>query len=353
MNTTTTTLPADKFNKDIVFVRPKNPPLRVPLDKLAVLPGFNTRVKDADYNERVSTIAASIVENGFFDDKPFAVTMLPDDDTVYIYDGEHRYDAAKQATLDGAEFPKGLPVAFAKDGATVTDLTIHLVHGNNATPLNMVEMAAVVRRLEGIGLSKDEISAKIGRTTRHIDNLFVLAKASQPIKQAVATGKIAGAEAVKLLRKDPATAAKKVAEAVKKAESKGKRKATPKTMADPGPTMETIVIESSFPEGEKMSDVLKILAGKLREQLQIGDDDLLLETGTATIRLNRLVRTPEPTPEPAPAAETSSEVKTPKGRKKASKPAAETPAPEPTPEPAPEPTGQESTALDDASMGGL
>ena len=285
--TTAINLPADKFDTAMTFVRPDPAPTRVPLDKLAVLPGFNTRVKDAEYNERVAGIADSIARNGFFDDKPFAVTMIPDDDTVYIYDGEHRFDAAKQALLDGAEFSDGLPVAWAKDGATVKDLTIHLAHGNNGERLNMVELAAVVRRMQGLGMEKAEIAEALGRTGRHIDNLFVLAGANQTVKKAVASGQIAGAEAVKLLRKDPKTAAAKITEAVKKAAERGKAKATPKTMADKptGPKMKIIAVEQSMPEGETMGAVLKALATQIRQHVQIGEGDKLGETGRIRVKL--------------------------------------------------------------------
>lgn len=283
---TTVNLPADKFDTAMTFVKPDDAPTRAPLDKLAVLPGFNTRVKDDEYRERVAAIAESIAAHGFFDDKPFAVTMLPGDDTIYIYDGEHRFDAAKQATLDGAEFPDGLPVAWAKDGATVKDLTIHLAHGNNGERLNMVELASVVRRMQGLDMTKDEIAAALGRTARHVDNLFVLAKANQTVKKAVASGKIAGAEAVKLLRKDPATAGAKIAEAVKKAEERGKAKATPKTMAagdgPVDPKRKTLTVQQSlnFPVGSKMGDNLKSLAGMIRDALDINaDGDVLNDEG--------------------------------------------------------------------------
>lgn len=280
--TTAINLPADKFDTSTTFVRPDPAPTRVPLDKLAVLPGFNTRVKDAEYNERVAGIAESIVANGFFDDKPFAVTMLPDDETVYIYDGEHRFDASKQALLDGAEFPDGLPVAWAKDGATVKDLTIHLAHGNNGERLNMVELAAVVRRMQGLGMDKAEIAAALGRTARHVDNLFVLADANQQVKKAVASGKIAGAEAVKLLRKDKSTAAAKIAEAVKKAEEKGKAKATPKTMnssdAPKGPKTKTVPMSLNFPVGKTMGEMLKAMATEIREFVEFDKESDTIKT---------------------------------------------------------------------------
>jgi ParB-like chromosome segregation protein Spo0J len=280
--TTTINLPADKFDNTMTFVRPENPATRVALDKLAVLPGFNTRVKDADYNERVTGIAESIVANGFFDDKPFAVTMLPGDDTVYIYDGEHRFDAAKAALLDGAEFPDGLPVAWAKDGATVRDLTIHLAHGNAGERLNMVELAAVVRRMQGLGMEKGEIAEALGRTTRHIDNLFVLAEANQTVKRAVASGKIAGAEAVKLVRKHGSKdAATEITARIKKAEEQGKAKATPKTAisAPTGPKMKKVNLTMTFGTGDVMADLLKNMAKAIRAEVQIGEGDKLAEDG--------------------------------------------------------------------------
>lgn len=284
MTTATINLPADKFDASLTFVRPENPATRVALDKLAVLPGFNTRVKDADYAERVTGIAESIVANGFFDDKPFAVTMLPGDETVYIYDGEHRFDAAKQAVLDGAEYPEGLPVAWAKDGATVRDLTIHLAHGNAGERLNMVELAAVVRRMQGLDMDKSEIAEALGRTVRHIDNLFVLADANQTVKKAVASGKIAGAEAVKLVRKHGSKdAATEITARIKKAEEQGKAKATPKTSAPTGPKMKKVSVTMNFGTGDVMADILKNLAKSIRAEIQIGEGDKLSEDGKIEI----------------------------------------------------------------------
>lgn len=290
----TVTLPADKFDTAMVFVRPDDAPNRVPLDKLAVLPGFNTRVKDAEYNERVANIAASIAEHGFYEDKPLAVTMLPGDDTIYIFDGEHRFDASKQATLDGADFPGGVPVAWAKDGATVRDLTLHLLHGNNSERLNMVEMASVVRRLQSIGLEKDEISKEIGRTTRHVDNLFVLADSNATIKKAVASNQIAGAEAVKLIRKHGSKdAATKITEAIKAAAERGKAKATPKSMAapatgkaaDPKRRTKTVTFEHAVEPGTVMGELLKQIAGQVRAQVKFGDDDKVTEDFTVGFKL--------------------------------------------------------------------
>jgi ParB-like chromosome segregation protein Spo0J len=283
---TTATLPADKFDKSLTFVRPATPPQRVPLDNLKVLPGFNTRVKDEEYAERVAAIRQSISRHGFYEDKPFSVTMLPDDETVYIFDGEHRFDAARLARdEDGVEFPGGVPVAFAAEGATVKDLTVHLVHGNAGANLNPVEMAAVVRRLVDLGLNKDEIADSISRTPRHVENLMVLAGANTTVKKAVAEGKIAAAEAVKLVRKHGSKdAAEKITAAVKAAEEKGKAKATPKTMAS-GPKMKRVEFTTSLATGDAMGDVLKAMATQIRQTVQTDDADKLVEDGRIVVAM--------------------------------------------------------------------
>lgn len=284
--TDTAALPADKFAlpADTVFNRPADAPLRVGRGALAVLPGFNTRVKDDEYKARVADIAKSIVDNGFYDHKPFAVVMLPGDQTMYVYDGEHRLEAVDLASLDGAEFPGGLPIAFAADGTTVKDLTISLVHDNSGANLNPVELAAVVRRLLALGMEKSEIADSIGRSGRHIDNLIVLAGVDDTVKQAVASGQIAAAEVVKIARKDPKKTTAVVKQVIKDAAAKGKAKATPKTMAT-GPKMKTISLPFEFAEGEKAGELFKRMATAMRSELKIGAEDALTEAGSLTVRL--------------------------------------------------------------------
>lgn len=287
----TVTLPVDKFDANMTFVRPAETPSRIPLDRLAPLPGFNTRVKDAEYRERVANLAASIEQHGFYEHKPLAVVMLPDDETVYFYDGEHRFDAAKLASLNGVEFDAGLPVSFAPEGVTVTGLTVALVRDNDGANLSPIEMAAVVRRLSSYGMEKDEIAAQIGRTVRHVENLMVLAGANAATKRAVAEGQIAAAEAVKLVRKHGVKdGGEKIAQAVRAAEERGKAKATPKTMAaaaaPAGPKMKQIKLSVSLATGDTMGAVLKSMAGLIREQVKTDPEDKLLEDGSVNVILH-------------------------------------------------------------------
>jgi ParB-like chromosome segregation protein Spo0J len=255
--------------------------VRVPLDKLKPLPGFNVRTKGDDYQAAVREFANSIRENGFYDHKPLAVIVLPGDDTLYIYDGETRYDALQLLLGEGVTVAE-VPVALAPAGTTVEDLTVAMAQSNDGRQLTPLALADLVKRLQGYGWDKDKIATKIGKTTRYLDNLLVLAGAPKAVREAVAADKIAAAEAVKIVRKDPKTAAKVVGDKVKAAEAAGKKKATPKRAAT-GPKMKAIRHTFAVPEGDKMGDVLKALAKRIREEFGIDANDVLEETGSLDI----------------------------------------------------------------------
>jgi hypothetical protein len=304
-------LPAETFDADTVnmtfaakvvsaLTNKTEKILMVAPEKLLPLPGFNVRVKNEAYDERVSAIADSIVANGFYSHKPLGGLLLDSDhDHLFIHDGGHRLDAIPLAIERGATIA-AVPVAVAPQGTTVEDLTVSLVQSNTGEPLSPVEMGAVVKRLLSYGMEKDEIARRIGKTTRHLDNLLVLAGAPITVRTAVADGKIAAAEAVKLVRKDPKTAASKVADAVKKAEDAGKAKATPKTMQ--GPKMQRIPYTVSLATGDKLGDALKAIATHVRSPVDHNPDatDALKEDGKLTIVVEILAPVPVAKPKPAP-----------------------------------------------------
>lgn len=296
-------LPAETFDADTVnmtfaakvvsaLAEKTEKVLMVNPDKLLPLPGFNVRVKNEAYQERVAGIADSIEANGYYSHKPLGGVLLDSDhDHLFVHDGEHRLDALALLKERGVAIA-AVPVAVAPQGTTVEDLTVSLVQSNTGEPLSPVEMGAVVKRLMSYGLDKEAVSKRIGKTTRHIDNLLVLAGAPVGVRTAVADGKIAAAEAVKLVRKDPKNAATKVAEAVKRAEAAGAKKATPKTMQ--GPKMQRIPYTVSLATGDKLGDALKALATHVRSHVDHNPDatDALKEDGKLTVIVEILAPVP-------------------------------------------------------------
>lgn len=319
MNTTTKQLPGSDFDRDSVHMTfaakviadlatRTDKTLRIPVDRLKPLPGFNVRVTNDDYRERVTEIAASMVANGYYDHKPLAAILLDNEpDHAFVYDGGTRLDALAVAIKDGAEI-KDVPVVIAPKGTTVEDLTVALVTSNTGAPLKPVELAAVVKRLTSYGLEKAEIARRIAKTERYVDNLLVLAGAPAAVRTAVADERIAAAEAVKLVRADPKTAAQKVTDAVKAATGAGKRKATPKTMRQsgtgtPAPRMIRHRVEVSLATGDKLGDALKEAAKQVRSHVKHASDktDALQEDGKLLITIELLA--------PAPAAKKTTGVK--------------------------------------------
>lgn len=255
--------------------------VRAPFAKLMPLPGFNVRVKNADYQASVREFADSIRENGYYDHKPLAVIVLPGDDTLWVWDGETRYDAIKLLATEGTVVEE-VPVSLAPAGTTVEDLTVAMSQSNEGVKLSPIALAALVKRLMSYGWDKDKVALRIGKTVRYLDNLLVLAGAPKAVRDAVADNKIAAAEAVKIVRKDPKTAAATVTAKVKAAEAKGQTKATPKRSAT-GPKMKAVKVEFSVPEGDKMGEVLKGVAKRIREEFNMDAQDVLEETGSITV----------------------------------------------------------------------
>lgn len=231
--------------------------LRVPFDVLNVLPDFNVRVVNDEYKAAVRAIADSIKANGYYEYKPLAVFKIDGKDGLFIHDGHTRYDALKLLRDEGTEIAD-VPVALAPAGTTVEDLIVSLVQSNEGRQLAPLELAIVAKRLLGFGMDKDKVAERLGKTTRYLDNLLVLAGAPKAVRDAVGQNKIAAAEAVKIVRKDPKTAADTVKAKVKEAEAKGKAKATPKTAAaTPATPMKRVVVEVDVKKGDKLGDILK------------------------------------------------------------------------------------------------
>lgn len=246
--------------------------VRVPFAALNVIPDFNVRVVNDEYKARVRNIADSIKANGYYEYKPLGVFKIDGKDGLFIHDGHTRYDALKLLISEGAEIAD-VPVSLAPAGTTVEDLTISLVQSNEGERLAPLELAIVAKRLLGFGMDKETVANRLGKTTRYLDNLLVLAGAPKAVRDAVGQNKIAAAEAVKIVRKDPAKAAETVKAKVKAAADAGKAKATPKaTAAKPsGPKMKRIPVEIDFPKGAKMGDILKTLAGAIRKEINVVD----------------------------------------------------------------------------------
>lgn len=211
--------------------------LMVAPEHLRVIPGFNPRIHEVDqYRTDAAELVDSIRNEGFYLDKPIAgyIGKEGDEDVIYITDGHRRYEAVETLRLEGIEIAS-LPVVLKPAETDMAKLTIATVRSNTGRRLTFFENAIVVRRLsKHAGMSSAEIGSALGFTERAVEDFFILIEAPKKVRDFVKMERIAGTEAVRILRKlkNPEQAAAKIEEMVKAAEVRGKGKATRKDSGD-------------------------------------------------------------------------------------------------------------------------
>lgn len=294
---------------------------RVPMAKIKVIPGFNVRVQSPEYIAHRDNLVELISANGYDGTKPLAgyVAKEGDDNVIYVTDGHTRLDAVSIFNENAKKADKitALPVLVHPKEVSLTDLTVALHTANSGRPLTPFELGIVVKRLLAEdGVKKADIAARLGVTTRYLDDVLLLANADKAVKQHVAAGAVSSTMAIQMLRADPETAADKIEAAVKTAASTGK-KATKKHA---GPAMKKIKVAVAVEEGADMKEIVKAAAAAIREAIpaEEGEDDNKVSTIDGTINL--VIEVPAPVKK-KPKAKAKS-AKTP-ALKKAAKEAAE------------------------------
>lgn len=165
----------------------------VPLSSIEIVEGFNVRT---DYGD-IETLADNIEKNGIM--RP--LEAYKKDGKFHVVDGHRRISAVKLLAERGIELL--IPIKPEAKGVSPEQRIVNMVISNDSKPLNHVEMADVVIRLQNHGWSDKEISNKLGWPQSQISFLRTLNGASAKVKEYVAGGFISAAEAVKLLRTNP------------------------------------------------------------------------------------------------------------------------------------------------------
>ncbi len=209
----------------------------VPVDVLRVIEGFNVRVTGTkDYEAGIAELANSILQEGFYKDKPLVgyVGKDGDADVIYLTDGYRRLEAVKRAIASGAKEIERVPVIVKPSTTNMVDLTVALA--KTGTPLTPYEMAIIVKRLAGYGVDEGQIALRLGVTKRYVSDLQVLLSAPTKVRSLVMDGKVSATLAIQAMREDASTAADKLTEAVKRAKELGLDRATGKHVNPPAPS---------------------------------------------------------------------------------------------------------------------
>jgi hypothetical protein len=213
---------------------------KVPIDEIHIIDGFNVRAENAEQREHIEFLTASIVANGFYQNRPLAgyVALKDGKNIVCLTDGHCRLEAAREAIKQGAEIT-ALPVVISPKGTSVEDLTVGLVTNNTGKPLSQYEIGVVCKRLVDFGWDEKQIGQRLGMPTAKVSGLLELAGDPAAVRKLVSSGVVSASQAIETLKKNPETAVEKLEAGAAKAKAAGKKKATKKHI-DEKPTYRAV-----------------------------------------------------------------------------------------------------------------
>lgn len=249
------------------------------LTDIQVVDGFNVRISDDDLREHIAAIAGAI--SAGLPIPPLEVWVDPDTGVMELVDGHCRYHAYHLYAETSTDFDGW--VSVTKFEGTRAQRKARIVTSNNQLKLKPIELGRVYLSLrDEEGMSRYDIAAMIGRSVSHIDQLILLASASDAVTQAVESGAISATEAVKLQRDHGDDAPAELERRKEVAKELGKDRVTAKA-ARPGTRK-----EASY-SARSVVECASALVGALPEEVM----DLLGEgvwiSKHATIPVNTLL----------------------------------------------------------------
>jgi ParB family chromosome partitioning protein len=222
--------------------------------KLRVIPNLNPRVETERYKAHLDGLVESMLQEGFYQDKPLAgyVSEVDGEQVILIYEGGSRLKAALMAIEQGAEFTR-VPVSVSQEGVAMEDILVAMVRGNGGLALTPYENALICKRLAKFGMDVKEISKRLGFSDPYTMGLLSLMSAPTELRQMVATDVVAASLAISMLSEHGPKALEKLLEAKSSANAQGKTRVTKKFVA--GALFEKTVKKSAKPMFAMLADI--------------------------------------------------------------------------------------------------
>jgi len=188
------------------------------------IPGYNCRdMESHETQDHIRKMADAIHAGGTSAFPP--ITIGQKDGRIFVYAGYCRRRAFLLAKQEGAPI-KG--ISAVANTQSEEERTLDLLASNDGLPLTSIEKAQVVKRLLSFQWTPAEIAKRRGVTVSAIQNLVALIDAPSEIREMVKNGEVSATQAVKTIREKGETAVEIVSDAVTRAKSAGKKKATQK-----------------------------------------------------------------------------------------------------------------------------
>lgn len=245
---------------------------QVPFELIRPIPNFNVRIHDESYEAHIDSLAVSMVENGFFQDKPLAGYVAREDgkDVIYVTDGYTRLAAIPRANKNGASITV-VPMVFKSAATSLEDLTVQLVRANEGRPLTPFEKGIVCKRLAGFGWENDEIARRLQISKVYVGQLLTLMGAPIAIRKMVQEGKLSADHALAAMKKHAENAVAVLHAASEQAAASGKKRITEKNL--PGAQLAKAIKKEAPVMAETLRSVkadpgFSALSPELREKLE-------------------------------------------------------------------------------------
>jgi ParB family chromosome partitioning protein len=236
--------------------------------------------------ETISALAESITEAGVI--QPLIVRPLPDGRYELIA-GERRWRAAREAGLD-------VVPAMVRDEDALTRMQTALIENVAREDLNPVDEArACATLVSELGLSKEELAGRLGRTRPAISNLIRLLDLPDDVLEMLSEGELTeghgrailiakGNDIRRRLARDAAAAGWSVRETERRAKH---AEETPKAKVLPHPDQEAAMQRAEEALEEAFGHGVRVRSTKrgLRAELHFDDVGALLEFARAIGRV--------------------------------------------------------------------
>ena len=207
--------------------------IRVNINAIKVIDGFNVRIDDDELREHVASIAGALTAN--LPIPPIEVWVNPESGDIELVDGRCRFHAYKQYAEMTSDFD-GYISAVKFDG-TPGQRRMRIASSNKQLKLKPVELGRLYIDARDIdGLSRQEIAAEAGMSLAHVDQMILLASAKPEVLAAVDSGSTSATEAVKLTREHGDDAPAELERRKEVAKELGKGKVTAKATAPKAPS---------------------------------------------------------------------------------------------------------------------
>lgn len=200
---------------------------------ITVMPGYNPRVHNKAFFEKIEWLSDQMVKHGYYQDKPLAcfIAKIDGEDRLVLQDGHRRHAAVLKAIEKGAPI-KEVPVVLKERTENAVDLTLALLHSNEGEPFTTFEKAVLAKRLKKMGWENKQIAEEFSVTPAFVGQLLTIASAPQSITDLVQNGNLSATEAHRLMMQEGVEAAAEIAtEGMARAKAQGRNKITAKDLS--------------------------------------------------------------------------------------------------------------------------